>query len=533
MRLKCFECQTSLLRVVCFAVAVWMALAGAPAHANAAKHASMVIDANTGTVLHASNADEPRYPASLTKMMTLYLVFEEIERGRLSLDTKIKMTPWGAAAPPSKLGLKPGEELTVREAILALVTKSANDVARAVAEHIAGSEEAFARRMTEKARLLGMSKTTFRNASGLPHPEQVTTARDMLTLALRLYDDFEKHYHFFKTRQFTFRGRTYRNHNALLRTYPGMDGLKTGYIRMSGFNLVSSVRRGGKHVVAAVFGGRSSASRNAEMRALLDRTLPKASTKNTRKPVVAFYRAAPPAPVPATRRSTPDKSPAPPTANAATTGVAPARHVTPTISAFTAEAPKISIAKVRPINVLPSTSSAQPSAQPAPAIQQEQAEGRIILGRPPSTLQAQAEMLARNADLTNEPATMTAALAPEISQPVRPAKTEFQPPRPVPVALRPAPAPSSTPASVQETASGYQIQVGAYSSPEEAQKALIATLEKAHNLLAEASPITVPGKSGSRQIFRARFAGFDPQAARSTCEQLRRRKIDCFVTKSE
>jgi len=213
--------------------------------------------------------------------------------------------------------------------------------------------------------------------------------------------------------------------------------------------------------------------------------------------------------------------------------VAPARHVTPTISAFTAEAPKISIAKVRPINVLPSTSSAQPSAQPAPAIQQEQAEGRIILGRPPSTLQAQAEMLARNADLTNEPATMTAALAPEISQPVRPAKTEFQPPRPVPVALRPAPAPSSTPASVQETASGYQIQVGAYSSPEEAQKALIATLEKAHNLLAEASPITVPGKSGSRQVFRARFAGFDPQAARSTCEQLRRRKIDCFVTKSE
>src|SRR5690606_19884338 len=205
----------------------------------------------------------------------------------LSLDSRIKMTKWGAMAPPSKLGLKEGEEITVRNAIRALVTKSANDVARAVAEHIGGTEVGFGKMMTEKARLLGMSKTTLRNASGLPDAEQVTTARDMLTLALHLQDHFPQHYHFFSTRAFKYRGRTYRNHNGLLRTYPGTDGMKTGYIRMSGFNVVTSVRRGKRHVVGAVFGGKTAGRRNAEMRQLLNSTIRKASTKRTRNPAPA------------------------------------------------------------------------------------------------------------------------------------------------------------------------------------------------------------------------------------------------------
>jgi len=526
MRFMDFEHHPRLLQVAFILVAALVAVVGIPADAHASKSASMVIDANTGKVLHASKADEPRYPASLTKLMTLYLVFEEIERERLSLDSKVRMTAWAASAPPSKLGLKPGEEITVRDAIRALVTKSANDVARALAEHIGGSEEAFARMMTEKARLLGMSKTTFRNASGLPDLEQVTTARDMLTLALYLYDNFEKHYHFFSTTQFTFRGRTYRNHNTLLRTYPGMDGLKTGYIRLSGYNLVSSVRRGGKHVVAAVFGGQTAASRNAQMRALLNRTLPKASTKKTRKPeVVSFYRATPPAPVsrPAPRITTPP--PIPVMAASAT-----AEDGAPVVTASAGPLPNISIAKVRPVAVIsaaPSSGAVSDEKRASPS--QAQIGKGIALGRQPSTLQAQAEMLAR-ANAANASVGLSGSPTSDASRPISLAKADLRPPQPVPAALTPA-APRRTEA--QKLTSDYQIQVGAYGSVDEAQKALIAALEKAHTLLAEAAPVTVPVRSGARQLFRARFVGFDPQAARSTCEELRRQQIDCFVTKAE
>ena len=246
----------------------------------------LVIDANTGRVLHQSAADEPRHPASLAKMMTLYLAFELIEQGRLSYQTKIKISANAAAAAPSKLDLEEGEEIALIDAIKALITKSANDVAIAVAEHIAGSEEKFARLMTQKARQLGMTATIFRNASGLPDDEQVTTARDMVTLALQPAGRFPQalpavrhaHLHLQRTRRF-------RNHNTLLVHYEGTDGIKTGYTRASGFNLVASVRRGRKHVIGAVFGGASAASRNAAMRTFLNMGLVKASTEKTRQPV--------------------------------------------------------------------------------------------------------------------------------------------------------------------------------------------------------------------------------------------------------
>jgi D-alanyl-D-alanine carboxypeptidase len=248
-----------------------------PVDAADPRAASMVVDANTGAVLHNKGGDELVYPASLTKMMTLYMTFELIELGRLNYDSKIKMTQEGADAAPSKLDLDAGEELTVVDAIKALVTKSANDVAIALAMHIGGTETNFARLMTRKARELGMQNTTFRNASGLPDPEQKTTARDMITLGLRLQDDFPRHYRLFSTRTFSFRGKTYRNHNSLLTRYQGTDGIKTGYTRASGFNLVSSVRRNGKHVVAAVFGGDTARERNAKMQSLLSSALAKAS----------------------------------------------------------------------------------------------------------------------------------------------------------------------------------------------------------------------------------------------------------------
>ncbi|MEQ1613920.1 MAG: D-alanyl-D-alanine carboxypeptidase family protein, partial [Hyphomicrobiaceae bacterium] len=255
----------------------------------------MIIDANTGEALHADKADEPRYPASLTKMMTLYMVFEQLEVGRLTPSTKIKISQEAASAQPTKLDLEPGEQIMVIDAVKALITKSANDMAIALAEAVGGSESRFAELMTAKARSIGMRNTTFRNASGLPDSGQVTTARDMLTLALHLQDDFPKYFPLFALRSFTYNGSSHRNHNTMLNSFEGIDGIKTGYTRMSGFNLVTSLRRGDKHLVGAVFGGTTAGTRNLTMRMLLTRALLKASTKKTRKPAPILIARAKPA----------------------------------------------------------------------------------------------------------------------------------------------------------------------------------------------------------------------------------------------
>ncbi|MCF6198871.1 MAG: D-alanyl-D-alanine carboxypeptidase [Hyphomicrobiaceae bacterium] len=240
------------------------------------KYAAIVIDGNTGKVLHSKYADAPRFPASLTKIMTLYVLFDYLKKDRLSTNTKFYVTPHSAAQPPTKLGLKPGSYIKVSDIIGSLVTKSANDAAATVAENIAGSEAKFARLMTSKARAIGMSNTVFKNASGLPNRKQVTTARDMAKLSVRIMNDFPQLSKAFKIRRFKYRGRGYRNHNGLLYSYKGTEGIKTGYTRASGFNLTSSVKRGRKHLIAVVMGGRSARSRNAEMRRLLNRNFPRA-----------------------------------------------------------------------------------------------------------------------------------------------------------------------------------------------------------------------------------------------------------------
>ncbi|MCC2112065.1 MAG: D-alanyl-D-alanine carboxypeptidase [Hyphomicrobiales bacterium] len=269
-------------------------VATAPAAEANPKYASIVIDAKTGRVLQATNADSPRYPASLTKMMTLYLLFEELDAGRLSLGTRMRVSEYASNRPPSKLGLRPGQTITVKTAILALVTKSANDVASVVAEHIGGSESNFARKMTAKARVLGMSRTTFKNASGLPHSEQKTTARDMARLGRALQERFPEYYKYFSTRSFRYGKRQYANHNRLLGRVKGVDGIKTGYTRASGFNLVSSQRIGKRHVIAVVMGGKTGRSRNAQMAKLLDRYTRRASTG--RRTIAPVYAAATPVP---------------------------------------------------------------------------------------------------------------------------------------------------------------------------------------------------------------------------------------------
>ena len=282
--------KTSLAALAGLSVAGLLASA-APGLANS-KYAGIVVDANTGKTLYESSADSLRYPASLTKMMTLYIAFEALKAGKVSKSTRIPVSAYAAGRPPSKLGLRAGQTISLESAIYALVTKSANDVASALGEYFGGSEAGFAKIMTAKARALGMSRTVFRNPHGLPDARQVTTARDMARLGIALREHFPQYYSYFSTRVFTYGKRRYRNHNRLLGKVRGVDGIKTGYTRASGFNLVSSVRSGKRSIVAVVMGGRTGASRNAQMKKLIAAYLPKASTRD-RGNLVARGKAAP------------------------------------------------------------------------------------------------------------------------------------------------------------------------------------------------------------------------------------------------
>ncbi len=240
------------------------------APAASASVSALVVEQGSGRTISAVNADMRRYPASLTKMMTLYLLFDALDRRTVAMGTRLKVSRYAASRPPSKLGLLPGRTITVREAMLALATKSANDVAVVVAEGLAGSEAVFAQRMTAKARTLGMRSTAFRNASGLHHPQQRTTARDMAVLGRALLRDHPQYYGIFGTQAFRWAGTRYANHNRLMGRYRGMDGIKTGYTQPAGFNLVASARRDGRRLVGVVMGSRSAAVRNSLMASLLD-----------------------------------------------------------------------------------------------------------------------------------------------------------------------------------------------------------------------------------------------------------------------
>ena len=271
----------------------FIVLAGVSVPAHAAKYAAIVIEEDSGRVLFARNADKLRYPASLTKIMTLYLLFEDISAGRLTLKSRIPVSKVAAGRSPSKLYLKPGQSISAEQAIYALVTKSANDVATAVAEKLAGTERAFAKRMTRKARALGMSRTTFRNASGLPHSKQRSTARDMARLAIALRRDFPTYFKYFSTKSFNWKGRKFGNHNKLLSNFDGTDGIKTGYINASGFNLVATVTRNNARLIGVVFGGKTSRSRDAHMMDILERQFKRIKPAQARQQLAALPKKLP------------------------------------------------------------------------------------------------------------------------------------------------------------------------------------------------------------------------------------------------
>lgn len=522
-------------------LAVLLSILGSVTGAAAAgRHASMVIDGNSGKVLHDQAADEPRYPASLTKMMTLYIAFEMIEQGKLAPSTRIQVSERAAHVSPTKLGLKPGSTIALGDAIKALIVNSANDMAVAVAEHIASSEEQFAALMTRKAHQIGMAHTTFRNPHGLPDAGQITTARDMLTLALRLNDDFPQHYKLFSLKSFSYNGKSHRNHNTMLSTYEGMDGLKTGYTQASGFNLVASVRRDGKHVVAAVFGGSSAAARNVYMRAILNRSLPIASTEKTRKPALVAHAgtrtkvaktargpaivaaaATPrllepvrPALVPAQQPVAAPKLAVTKLKVAAvrsTTGPDTGTQIEIARVKTVAVAPRVRAEPLPVPEVVPVAARPAPDATPprmvnfAPSSSTFATTRAHGLGAPPSSLQAQADRLEQG-----RPALDTTAAAP---------------PRAA------AGNPSAVSIKARAAASGRAaVQVGAYASEAEAKRQLAATRSKAATLAA-AEARTEPVTSGAKQLWRARFVGLDEQTASTACNDLRRHQVDCHVAR--
>jgi D-alanyl-D-alanine carboxypeptidase len=371
---------------------------------NAAPYAEIVVDANSGAVLHATNPDARRHPASLTKIMTLYLLFEQLDAGKLKLDTPLKVSAEAAEQSPTKLGLKPGSTLAVEDAIKGMVTRSANDAAVVVAEAIAGSEDDFARLMTRKAQALGMDNTVYKNASGLPDDNQITTARDQSTLGRAIQERFPRYYKYFSIRSFTFRGESISNHNHLLGKVEGVDGIKTGYINASGFNLVTSVHRGNRYLVAVVMGGSSGGSRDARMRELINDKIALASIKRT-------------APIVAEASGTPEVRPEPMVVTKAETKPAPT-----------------AVAKAEPKSERKSERKSEPKSEPKP-------EPMVVTKAEPKVAAAKIEPKeASKAEAKAEP---RFAVASATSLPVRFNSNSAAPPA-EPAALRSEPAAAAT-----------------------------------------------------------------------------------------
>lgn len=475
-------------------------------------YAAIVVDANTGAVLHSDNGDSPRHPASLAKIMTLYLLFERMEAGKVSPQTELPVSSHAAVQPPSKLALRPGETITVENAIRALVTKSANDVAVVVAEAIGGSEDEFARMMTRKARELGMKGTTYYNASGLPNEDQITTARDQALLGRAIQERFPRYYRYFQTSSFAFRGRAMRNHNKLLGSVEGVDGIKTGYTNASGFNLVTSMKRGGRHVVAAVFGGRSGNARDARMRELVGRYIQIASIEKTATVLAA-----------AKMPAAPEKVVGEPMQ------IAPAAQAAAAVQAASLPAPAQAQAAIQAAAPLPgSTDPIKPNS--VKTVKVKTTTMRALSFAPV----AGEGQFAPNATSSVNVTTVTTVKSAEQPQPVsaKPgilgtmSAKAMEAHNSVPAETKPRP-------ETKQHANGdYVIQVGAFPEEKEAKGRLVSARSKASDVLGRADPFTEKVEKGDKTLYRARFAGFDRDAAEHACKALRRGEIPCMVLKN-
>ena len=481
-------------------------------------YAAIVVDANTGSILHSASADAIRHPASLTKIMTLYMLFERLESGKLSLDSQLRVSEHAADQSPTKLGLREGSTISVEDAIKGLVTRSANDAAVVVAENLAGSEEEFARQMTRKARALGMSNTTYRNASGLPVSAQVTTARDQATLGRAIQERFPRYYRYFSTRTFTFRGQRIGNHNRLLGKVEGVDGIKTGYIRASGFNLVTSVKRDGRHVVAVVLGGTSAGARDSRMRQLLAQHVGSASTRRTAPMIAEAPVRDTPAPRTAARQDTRQDTPGVDRYEMASVSNIPLGFA-PQAAPSAGSAEPIRPVAVRTVSVKPPAKKG-PKAPPAALQHEPEAPATTARIETPPPAPARAGFL--GVLPTRTAAVHEPAPAPVRAEPVR----DVAPQRETP------PQREAAPSSRPQTRSGWTIQVGAYPAESEAHQRLAHVKSKASRLLASASPFTESVQRGETTLYRARFAGLEREQAEAACKFLKRNDVDCLAMKN-
>ena len=462
-------------------------IAGAATAAAAIPNSAIIVDAKTGKTLYASNADERRHPASLTKMMTLYLLFTAVQSGKATLDSEMPVSAYASAQSPSKLGLRPGDTISVRDAIEAIVTKSANDVAVVIAEYLGGTEKAFAAQMTSRAHAMGMSQSNFVNASGLPANQQWTSARDMATLGRALREHFPQFYSYFSTPSFVWQGRRIANHDNLLNRVDGVDGIKTGYTRASGFNLVSSVALDGRLVVGVVMGGTSARVRDNRMADLLEQYIPMASAgRKTARPIPGGLIAAPvlvASAIPLPRqRPTIDGS--------ATSSTTVATSDSSAATATTAD----------------DTAVAQAAAAVEPPMQVATAPTA------PAPIKA---------DATAVPTTVASLIGANSIFALDGSDAEGD------TTANDETADAAPPASVH---SGWRIQVAASPTKEGAEDMLDQALAKAGSVLAKADPYTEAVQSGDSTLYRARFAGFSTKdKARAACAYLAKQKLSCLA----
>ncbi|MFB2551504.1 SPOR domain-containing protein [Ensifer soli] len=470
-----FPSATSSCRAIAkvagrFVIAGFLGIAAVTAATGAAanpKYAGIVVDAKTGKVLYGDSADELRYPASLTKMMTLYLTFEALEAGKIRKTTKVPFSKHAASEPPSKLGVGAGKAITVEEAILSLVTRSANDSATALGEMLGGSEPRFARMMTNKARALGMTRTTYRNANGLPDPAQMTTARDQARLGLALRQHFPQYYDYFSTRSFRFGKNVIGNHNRLLGNVRGVDGIKTGYTRASGFNLATSAEADGRSIVAVVLGGTSGGARDAQMRKLVATYMPAASTRG--KSGVKIQ--APPVEMVSARQAPVEEIVE--TETAAVAGFSLPENGPVPGARYVGESAEVEVAYA---SAAPRSENPLVKRKPAPA----------------GTLDAQHEAIEAMAPSVDAQITNSVAKA----------------------------APSGA-------VGGWVIQIGATPTEGQAMALLAVAQKKAGGTLNEAKPFAV----AFGDIYRARFGGFGSQSQATTaCKALTKRGFSCWAT---
>jgi D-alanyl-D-alanine carboxypeptidase len=473
--------------------------------------ASIIVDGNTGEVLHSFNADELRHPASLTKIMTLYFLFERLESGAIKLDTPLILSAHAAAQAPSKLGIKAGQAIPVDQAIKAVVTKSANDIAVAIAENLAGDEKEFAKLMTLKARALGMNNTTYVNASGLPDDNQITTARDQALLGRAIEDRFPRYYQYFATREFVYHGVAMRNHNHLLGSVEGVDGIKTGYTQESGFNLVTSVHRDGHYIIGVVLGGRSAFERDANMRELINGYIRQASLWRTAPLIAENIDAGEPS-VAGTKTSvgsSADRLLAP----SASDPIRPVPVKTIPFGAASTHAQSPTLGTMR-ITV-------QPTPVPGSYAKRHGVDAAHVASADAGLATEPIKVEASKLKSTKVRPTETT-----LANNVEPTRTELRK-----VTGQPRPVIGEKTKPDAHAGSGWLIQIGAFQSEGEANAHLSVAKVRASTSLAAADAFIEPVRKSNKAYYRARFAGLDKEAAETACRLLKHSNMVCIALK--